>query len=195
MDDTTRAVIDNIYARRSIRQYQQKPVDREQIVSLLKAAMAAPSACNLQPWEFVVLDEPGQVEAARKHIGGGQFYAPVILLVCARTTYVPWDGNGWMIDCAAAIENLMLAAKAMGLGTLWIGDFDADALGQLLDIPQEVALVSVVYLGHPAEEKAPITRYKEEAVYWGKYDPARPHAERTIQGMIQESIDDARIKE
>lgn len=196
MNETLAVVMDNLYARRSIRRYEEgRPVEREKIELLLRAAMAAPSACNLQPWEFVIVNEPEAVAALKAHVPGGPYNAPMAIVACARTEVVPWEGNGWQIDCAAAIENMLLAACAMGLGSLWIGNFDAGAIADLLCIPQGVALVNVVYFGYPAERKAPVTRYKAEAVYWGRYDPNRPHAARTIQGMIQESIEDARCPE
>jgi len=186
------AIMDNILARRSIRHYvDNKPVERDKIQALLQAAMAAPSACNLQPWEFVIVDDPAELEAMKPFIRGGQFNAPMAMVVCARTEYVPWPGNGWQIDCAAAIENMMLAAVEMGLGSLWIGDFDQQKVREYLCVPQGVELVNIVYFGYPAETKRPVTRYKEEAVYWGKYDPNRPHAARTIPQMIQESISDS----
>ncbi|MCL2810738.1 MAG: nitroreductase family protein [Clostridia bacterium] len=186
------AIMDNILARRSIRHYvDNKPVEREKVELLLQAAMAAPSACNLQPWEFVVVDNPAELEEMKVFVRGGQFNAPMAMVVCARTEYVPWEGNGWQIDCAAAIENMMLAAVEMGLGSLWIGDFDREKVREYLCVPQGVDLVNIVYFGYPAETKRPVTRYKEEAVYWGKYDPNRPHAERTVPQMIQESINDS----
>lgn len=185
-------VLSSILARRSIREYvDNKPVEREKVEVLLQAAMAAPSACNLQPWEFIVINDPSEMTALKKFIRGGQFNAPMAMIVCARTGYVPWKGNGWQIDCAAAIENMMLAAVEMGLGSLWIGDYNQKDVREFLNIPEGVEPVNIVYFGYPAEHKKPVTRYKEEAVYWGKYDPAREHAPRTIRGMIQESIDDA----
>ena len=194
MNESFCAVMDNLYARRSIRRYVEgKPVECEKIGLLLHAAMAAPSACNLQPWEFVIVEGPEAMEALKAHVPGGPYNAPMAIVVCARTEIVPWEGNGWQIDCAAAIENMLLAACALDLGSLWIGDFDAKALANLLSIPEGVALVNVVYFGYPAERKRPVSRYKDEAVYWGRYDPQRPHAPRTIEGMIQESIDDARF--
>ena len=186
------AIMDNILARRSIRRYvDSKPVERSKIQVLLEAAMAAPSACNLQPWEFVIVDDPAQLQEMKPLIRGGQFNAPMAMVVCARTEYVPWEGNTWAIDCAAAIRSMMLAAVEMGLGSLWIGDFDRERVREYLGVPQGVELVNIVYFGYPAEVKRPVTRYKEEAVYWGKYDPSRPHAPRTTQGMIQESINDS----
>lgn len=194
--DKAKQVLDLLYSRRSCRSYVQgKPVPHSDVDLLLKAAMAAPSACNLQPWEFIVIEDAQQVEAVRAHVPGGQYPAPLVMVVCARTEYVPWGGNSWQIDCAAAIENMLTLATAMGLAGLWIGDYDEDALRALLDIPDGVEIVNVVYFGYPAEEKAAITRYKDEAVYWGKYDPARPHAPRTTQGMIAQSIRDSRIED
>ena len=185
-------VLNCIFARRSIRNYvDDKPVEREKVEALLRAAMAAPSACNLQPWEFIIIDDPSEMTAFKKLVRGGQFNAPMAMVVCARTGYVPWEGNGWQIDCAAAIENMMLAAVEMGLGSLWIGDYNRKGVREFLNIPEGVEPVSIVYFGYPAEQKKPVTRYKAEAVYWGKYDPAREHAPRTIREMIQESIDDA----
>jgi len=186
------AIMDNILARRSIRHYvDNKPVEREKIQILLEAAMAAPSACNLQPWEFVIVDDHAALEAMKPFIRGGQFNAPMAMVVCARTEVVPWPGNGWQIDCAAAIQNMMLAAVEMGLGSLWIGDFDRQRVGEYLGIPQGVEMVNIVYFGYPAENKRPVTRYKEEAVYWGKYDANRPHAARTVPQMIQASMNDS----
>jgi len=188
----SQAVYRCILQRRSIRNYVDgKPVEREKIQVLLRAAMAAPSACNLQPWEFIIVDDPAGMAELKPLVPGGQFNAPMAVVVCARTGYVPWEGNGWAIDCAAAIQNMMLAAVEMGLGSLWIGDFDRQRVCEHLHIPEGVEPVNVVYFGYPAENKRAVTRYKEEAVYWGKYDPNRPHAQRTIEAMIQESIDDA----
>jgi nitroreductase len=99
-------------------------------------------------------------------------------VICGNTSYIPWNDTG-VIDCSAAIENILLTATAMGLGAVWIGDFDGDAIRSLLDIPAHVAVISVVLFGYPAEQKPPRTQYTEEAVYWQKYDPQRKHPART----------------
>jgi nitroreductase len=181
--DPIHNLLDILYRRRSIRRYvANRPVDRVTITTLLEAAMAAPSACNLQPWEFIVIDEPEDVARLKECLGahnGRHYNAPTAIVVCSNTSYIPWEGDGAM-DCSAAIENLLLAATALGLGTVWIGDIDAGAIARLLDIPAHVALISVVLLGYPAEEKLPRTQYTEEAVYWGRYDPEREHPPRSI---------------
>jgi nitroreductase len=95
-------------------------------------------------------------------------------VVCGNTSYIPWESDGAM-DCSAAIENILLAATVLGLGAVWIGAIDGEAIRTLLDIPAHVAVLSVVYFGYPAEHKAPRTQYNEEAIYWQKYDPHREH--------------------
>ncbi len=180
--DQLQSLLDVIYRRRSVRRYVEgKPVEREKIKVLLEAAMAAPSACNLQPWEFIVVDEPEAVAQLKQCIdkGNGRYYnAPAAILVCGNTSYIPWESDGAM-DCSAAIENMLLAVTAMGLGAVWIGAIDSDAARAGFDIPENVAVISAVLLGYPAEEKQPRTQYTEEAIYWQKYDPQREHPSRT----------------
>jgi nitroreductase len=180
--DQVQTLFDIMYNRRSIRRYvQDKPVEQDKILMLLKAAMSAPSACNLQPWEFIVVTEEDRLNQLKDCIDSenGRYYnAPAAFVVCSNTSYIPWEGDGEM-DCSAAIENILLAAAAMELGTVWIGAVDDDAVRKLFDIPEHVAVISVVFFGYPAEQKAPRTQYTEEAVYWQKYDPKREHPERT----------------
>ncbi len=180
--DQLQTLMDILEKRRSIRLYDEKPVEREKIITMLQAAMAAPSACNLQPWEFIIIQEPDRLSQMKACIGknNGRYYnATAAFVVCANTSYIPWESDGAM-DTSAAIENMLLAACAMGLGTVWIGDIDREALKALLAIPDHVSVNSVVLFGYPKEEKRPRTQYNEEAVYWGGYDPNREHPERTI---------------
>ena len=173
-------VFDALYARRSIRNYlEDSEVEREKIVRLLKAGMAAPSACNIQPWEFIVVTEKARVGLIKESIAKwGNYNAPVVIVVCGYPDFIPWEGDDGVIDCSAAIENMLIAATAMELGSVWIGGFDRSSIRDLLDIPDSVVPIGVVYLGYPAEQKEPRTQYLEEAVYWQKYDPEREHQRR-----------------
>ncbi|NLG25687.1 MAG: nitroreductase family protein [Clostridiales bacterium] len=185
-------VLDAIYRRRSIRRYQPRAVEREKIETLLRAAMAAPSACNLQPWAFIVVDEPEGFSRVRACADQGPYDAPVAIVVCGVVANIPWGGDGWMQDCGAAMENMMLAAVELGLGSVWIGGFDRDALRAALDIPEGVAPMAIAYFGYPAEVKRPRTWYTDEAVYWQKFDPSRPRALRTVE-MLQDDIREGRL--
>jgi nitroreductase len=180
MDELEKNVFDAIYGRRSIRRYKDKEVEKEKIIKLLKAGMAAPSACNLQPWEFIVVTDKEMLRQLKENIGEGNYNAPMAVVVCANTVNIPWGGDSWMVDCSAAVENMMLAATAMGLGSVWIGSQDEDGVRKLLDIPDRISVMNVVYFGYPDQEIKHGTRYNEEAVFWQKYDPDRKRSLRTI---------------
>jgi len=180
MNQYEKNVFDAIFSRRSIRAYlEDKEVEHEKIVKLLNAGMAAPSACNIQPWEFIVVTEKETVSLIKQSIAVyGNYNAPIVIVVCSYTKYIPWEGDEGIIDCSAAIENMLIAATAMGLGSVWIGGFDTESIRTLLDIPDHVLPMGVVYFGYPAEQKEARTKYTEEAVYWQKYDPEREHRPR-----------------
>lgn len=182
-------VIEAIYARRSVRRYTGQAVEPEKIDMLLKAAMAAPSACNIQPWEFIVASDPDVVEAVRGSIARWANYnAPLIIVVCSYTPHVPWDGNPAGIeDCCAAMENMLITAPVLGLGSVWIGGFDRDALRRILQIPAPVVPVAMAYFGYPAEQHAPRTQYLAEAVHWQRYDSERPHPPRPGNILVDQS--------
>lgn len=180
-------VFDTIMARRSIRSFTDKPVSREDISILLKAAMAAPSACNLQPWAFVVVDEPSTLERVRATLTQGQYNAPAMIVVCGISKHIPWDGDGWMQDCGGAAQNIMLEAVELGLATVCVGGFEENELKTVLNIPEDVMPMCVIELGYGAYEREPLSRYTEEAVHWQSYDNEKPRTFRTLQ-MLQDDI-------
>ena len=181
MNENEQHVFDAIYSRRSIRAYVEgKEVEKEKIIKLLKAGMAAPSTCNLQTWEFIVVTEKEMVDQLKGTITYGDYNAPMAMVICGNTVNIPWQDEDWKIDCSAAVENMMIAATSMGLGSVWIGSFDMEALRKLLAIPAHISVMSVVYFGYPNEQKEPGTKYNEEAVYWQKYDPKRNRKLRSL---------------
>jgi nitroreductase len=157
-----------IFARRSIRSYTAERVAEGQVETLLKAAMAAPSASNLKPWHFIVvthretLDCLGEVHTFGKML----FEAPLCIAVCGDHTA---SGRYWVQDCSAATENLLLAATALGLGAVWLGVHPREeriaAIRQILHIPETVIPLNLVSIGHPAEEKEPRTQYDAARVH------------------------------
>lgn len=173
-------VLETIYQRRSIRSYKEQEVEQEKIITLLKAGMAAPSACNLQVWEFVVVTEKEMLRDLKITISEGNYNAPVAMVICANTSNVPWKGEDWRVECSAAVENMMIAATAMGLGSVWIGSQDEEKVRLLLGIPEHIHVMNVVYFGYPDEQKKPGTKYREDAVYWQSYDANR---QRTLRSM------------
>ena len=179
MNSSEELILNAIYARRSIRQFVQgKPVESDKLETLLKAAMAAPSACNIQPWDFIIIDDRDSIRQIQAGIDQYAGYDPtVIIVICGNNAFIPWKDYGIM-DCACAMENIMIAAPALGLGTVCIGGFDRKRVKEQLDIPEGIEAVGMLYVGYPAEEKQPRTKYLEEAVHWGKYDTERTSSPR-----------------
>jgi len=168
-------ILDTIYKRRSIRIFEHKQVDKRVLVDLLKAAMAAPSASNARPWEFVVVTDASLLNELQTRLKYGKYNAPAAIVVCANLSIAKNESafRFWVQDCSAATENLLIAAAGMGLGTVWIGAYPKDdvlqTLRELLKIPEEVYPLSLVYVGYPAEEKEARTQYEESRVHWQRY--------------------------
>lgn len=166
--------MDIILSRRSIRQYTSQPVSDELIKEILKAAMAAPSAGNEQPWHFIVIKERAILDEIPKFHQYAQMVkkASVAVLVCGDPGLERYKGY-WVQDCSAATENMLLAAHAKGLGAVWCGVYPTEerviAFRRLLGIPEEIIPFSLVPLGYPAEKKEPANRYNEERVHYNKW--------------------------
>ncbi len=169
-----------IFRRRSIRKYLDTPVEPEKIDLLLQAGMAAPSAMNNQPWEFVVVTEAEQLEKLRTTSPYCKFKVPLVISVCASTSVFKNPGGKlfWVQDCSAATENIMLAASALGLGSCWIGVYPIFLIKkrvmQTLAIPEHVTPLNLIYLGYPAVEKEARTQYDADRVHWQSYGN-QPH--------------------
>lgn len=163
-------VLEAIHTRRSIRKYTEQPVDDAAVRTLLEAAMAAPSAGNAQPWQFVVVrdrDLLARVSQLHPYIRMAE-RAPVGVLVCGDTRLEKHKGY-WVVDCAAAAQNLLLAAHALGLGAVWTGIHPMlerqEAFAALFGCPQGVIPHSFIPVGHPAEQKDHDPRFKPERVH------------------------------
>jgi nitroreductase len=157
-----------IFARRSIRKYTDEPVGEEDVKTLLETAMAAPSASNRKPWQFVVVTERQTLDAlAEAHPHGKMlFEATLCISVCGDLTEVE---RYWVQDCSAATENLLLAATALGLGAVWLGVYPKEdrvaAVRGVLDLPETITPLNLVSIGYPAEEKEARTQYDEARVH------------------------------
>jgi nitroreductase len=161
-------MIDWIKARRSIRKYTAQPVSDEQIGTLLEAAMAAPSGSNIKPWEFVVIrDATLKQQLSQLHRWSRMVAsAQVVIAVCGR----PSDSHHWIEDCSAATQNLLLAATALGLGSVWVAVYPRkkreDRVRELLRLPTTWHPLCLVPIGHPAETKSPRTQYDRCKVHY-----------------------------
>ncbi len=148
-----------ISIRRSIRAYKPDPVAPEKIDAILQAGRLAPSACNLQPWAFVLVTDPNRRQNFLKvYKQKWLCQAPLILVVCADTekAWKRWDGQEyWQVDAAIAMQNMISAATAEGLGTCWIAAFNEPQCAKLLGLPDYIRPVAITPIGYPAETKGP----------------------------------------
>lgn len=153
-------VFEAIKDRRSIRAFEKKTVSEEQVEKLIDAARHAPSAGNLQPWEFVIVRDP-QIKRQLSIAALNQTFieeAPVVIVVCANEAR---SGRGYgsrgvnlycIQDTAAATQNMLLAAYAMRLGTCWIGAFREEMVSKTLKTPDYVRPVAIIPIGYPSEK-------------------------------------------
>ena len=149
-------VLEAITTRRSVRAYSNKPIPPEVMARMRQALRQAPSACNLQPWHFILVEDQQlrqQVATAAKSqmwIAG----APVVVVACGLPDkaykHMGGYGNSVDVDLAIAVDHLTLAAVAEGLGTCWIGAFDEAKVKAILAIPADVKVVVMTPLGYPA---------------------------------------------
>jgi nitroreductase len=160
-----------IFSRRSIREYTDQPVSEADIASLLQAGMAAPSAMNRRPWHLVVVTDRqtlGAIATAPPYsrtLGG----AALVIVVCGDPSISDW----WLQDCTLATENILIAVAGLGLGAVFLGCHGKaereQPIRQVLGIPEEIGLASVLCIGHPVEEKEPRTQYDPVRVHRNKW--------------------------
>lgn len=156
-------ILDLMKQRCSVRQFEDRPVEEEKLLAVLEAARVAPSACNLQPYQFVILRDPDQIaQIAPDWVALSK--APVMIVACGdhQQAWRRRDGKDHCdIDVAIAVDHMTLAAAEAGLGTCWICAFDAYHCAQVLDLPSYLEPMVLLPLGYPADAK-PADRHAAE---------------------------------
>lgn len=164
--------IDLLLSRRSIRHYKNESVDKGVMIELVKAGMAAPSAFNQQPWEFVLVKEKEVLEkiAKRHPFSSMAQYAAGFIIVCGNPGLDKRDLGMWPQDCAAATENILLAAHALNLGAVWIGVYPnkehMTVFHKICQIPNDIVPFSGVCFGIPDTSKDSADRFDESRIHW-----------------------------
>lgn len=163
-----------LLTRRAVRAFTAAPVDEETVTAILSAAMHAPSACNQQPWHFIVVNDRARLDAIAAVHPHAQMLkqAPLAVVVCADRSIETCPGN-WAIDCSAAMENLLLAAHALGLGGVWVGIYPMEdrvkEISSLLGLPGYITPLCLAAVGHPAEPLPHADRYKPERIHHNQW--------------------------
>ena len=179
------SALDVIFSRKSVRSYTDQPVTDEQVETMLRAAMAAPTGMNVQPWRFVVIRDQAVKEKLAGPRGGMIAQAPVVFVICGETTLmrkpfgqpdaeaVEVENGNWTQDCSAATENLLLAAEALGLGAVWTAAHPyadrVNPIREALGLPENVTPLCVVPCGYPAGDDQPKDKWKPENIHYDKW--------------------------
>ena len=173
-------MLDTIRKRRTIRRYTDQELSDQQIETLLEMAMSAPNRLNRQPWHFVVIRDKRLQKKLADFLGLHPYLetAPVVIAAAAR----PKLSTTWQMDVSAAIENMLIAATAMGLGTAWVGEpgstlwnMAEEMLHDALHIPAElgVRIPALVAVGYPAQERRPHSkhdRFDRTKIHYGLWE-------------------------
>jgi len=159
---------DVIKTRRSIRAYQERFVEEEKLQRILEAARLAPSAANRQPWRFIVVKTEKIKREFQKAYNKNWFWqAPLVICACGvkGEAWKRSDGKSYLdVDIAIAMDHLILAATAEGLGTCWIGAFNPSEVKRILNLPDELEPVALTPLGYPAHSPKPTYRKSLEEI-------------------------------
>ncbi|MBR7154592.1 MAG: nitroreductase family protein [Paludibacteraceae bacterium] len=169
--------INNIMTRVSVREFTGEKISEAQLDTLLRAAMAAPSAINKQPWAFIVVTDEAKIAALGEALPYSRCsnHPAVAIIPCGDLSKAIEGEMGafWINDVSAATENLLLAAHAMGLGAVWTGlhpDMNrAKMVQDMLGLPEHIIPLCVVPVGIPAEQPAVKDKYKQENIHYNAW--------------------------
>jgi nitroreductase len=174
----TEDVLDVIRKRRTVRKFTDQEVTREQIDVLVESAMYAPNRLNRQPWHFIVIQNKAMQKQFADFLRIHSYLedASAVIVACA----VPKVSTTWAMDVSAAVENAMIAATSLGLGTAWVGAPDSvtwsmfeETVRDSLAIPIDVRVVALVAVGYPAKQPAPHSkedRFDPTKVHYGRWE-------------------------
>ncbi len=166
---------DVIFKRKSIRDYTDEEIDDDSIKTILKAAMQAPSACNTQGWEFLVVKNRENIEKLSKmsKYSGCAKRANTLILVMVNLEKVPKTRPWFAQDLSASTENILLEATNLGIGSVWLGLYPdskrVQYVKETMDLPLNIVPFSLVALGYPKHEYTIEDRYDESKVHYEKY--------------------------
>ena len=167
----TKAVLENIAERKSVRKYLNKSVEEDKIDAMVKAGMAAPSGMDRRPWEFVVVTDREALDSMAAKLPYAKMLtnAPLAIVVCGDTT----RSSYWYLDCSAATQNVLLAAEALGLGAVWTAAYPyedrIDVVRQNTGLPENIVPLCVIPIGYPDGPQKAKDKFDLQRVHRNKY--------------------------
>lgn len=166
-------VLENILSRKSVRSFMEQEVSREQLDTLVRAAMAAPTGRDMRPWKFIILDDREVMDSLAVRLPYAKMLqeAPAAILVCGDMQVTDAQGKpsgNWTFDCSAASENLLLMAEAMGLGAVWTGVYPYEdrlqTVKEALGLPEHIIPLNLIPVGYPKGETKPKDKYNPDNI-------------------------------
>lgn len=160
--------------RRSIRKYKDQKINKDDMNNILQAAMYAPSAMNLQPWQFIVIDDNVVLTETIKSIPHAEMLkqSAAAILVCGDKA-IEKNENWLLQNCSAAVQNILLSAYGLGIGSCWIGIQGMDDIVKNIivqfKLPENIIPVALISLGYPDETVTAEERFKTEKIHYNKW--------------------------
>lgn len=175
--NSTKDIFSIIHSRKSVRNFTGEGITKEQIETIIKAGMAAPSAVNMQPWAFIAITDRETLDTLADYLPYAKmiYKAGAAIVVCAIPEKAHEKLTEYSIlDTAAATENILLAVEALGLGAVWTAVYPKKDLQKFvretLQIPNNVIPLCVIPIGHPTGEDMPKNKFNKEFIKWEKWD-------------------------
>ncbi|MCD7936461.1 MAG: nitroreductase family protein [Tannerellaceae bacterium] len=170
-DEDKNNALQVIMNRKSVRDYQSRPVKETEIQTLLKAGMAAPSGRDIRPWEFVVVTDKKILEGMAGELPTARMLAkaPAAIIVCGDSI----QSFYWYLDCAAATQNILLAAEALGLGGVWTASYPYEdrmtIVSKYIGLPEHILPLAVIPIGYPTGKQTPKDKFNEQKIHYNTW--------------------------
>ena len=170
-------VIQTILSRKSVRDYTSQSVSRDTLELLARVAMSAPTAKNMQPWAFIIIDDKATLNQLAEKLPYAKMLpkAPAAIVVCGDLSKALPDESQalWIQDCSNASENLLIAVQALGLGAVWTSAYpDPErnaAVKTVLNLPDHIIPLNVIPIGYPAKNEPAKDKWKPENIRWNHW--------------------------
>lgn len=173
--ETKNSTLETIHSRVSVRSYTEQPVSEEDLLTLVKAAMAAPSGKDVRPWEFIVLRDRKKLDTLAEALPYAKMLAgaTAAIVVCGNNDISNGGSFYWYLDCSAAAQNILLAAQSLGLGAVWTAAYPYQErmipVKRTLKLPENIMPLCVIPIGYPRKEHKPKDKYNPDKIHFDGY--------------------------
>ncbi len=164
--------LESIFNRKSVRTYEDRPVEKEKLDTLVRAGMAAPSSRDRRPWEFIIVTDRDKLNTLAQGLPFAKMLTNThqAIIVCGDTIK---SDNSWFLDCSAAAQNILIAAESMGLGATWTAAFPyhdrIQIVRETLNLPDHIIPLNVIPIGYPAGDEKPKNKYNKEQIHYNEW--------------------------